>query len=69
LVVTFRNFTNQQLKSLIKQDRKLLSKKKRVWRGEKGNFNKEQLLGYFRKIDAANLYKGRKKFKNRKLYA
>ncbi|CAI2379920.1 unnamed protein product [Moneuplotes crassus] len=63
-----KNFTNSQLKGLIKQDRKLLSKKKRVWRGMKGNFDKEQLKGYFKKIDAAHVFNQRKKFKSKKLF-
>ena len=58
-----KNLNNNQLKTLIKQDRLLLSKKKRVWAGKRGNFNKEQLYGYFRKIDAMKLYKNRKKYK------
>mmetsp|Transcript_17145 Transcript_17145/g.15124 ORF Transcript_17145/g.15124 Transcript_17145/m.15124 type:complete len:109 (-) Transcript_17145:18-344(-) len=62
-----KNFTNQQLKTLIKQDRKLLSKKKRVWKGKKGNFNNEALRGYFRKIDAGNLFQERSKYRNQKL--
>lgn len=64
----FRNFTNQQLKGLINQDRKLLSKKKRVWKGSKGAFTKEQLKGYFKKIDAHKVFRQRKKFKNKDLY-
>jgi hypothetical protein len=62
-----QHFTNAQLKSLILEGKKLTTVKKRVWKGDHGNFKNRELKGYFKKIDAMKLLNQRIKAKKKNI--